>query len=215
MKKLEDLAKELEKEIKKENKKIIYAAIRSLNETAFLARKNLMTEYHKAFNVRNKSLPKKVSVKKATKKEMIAEVGFPFDWMYINTKGGTKRPEAKKNLSIPIEYGVAGSRLASGKIKTAFKPVNLLKYADTHKKKRKGKVATPHAVKIKTQKGKELIARRRKENRKEMEWLYVQTPTAEVKKKWDFEGIVRQTVEKNLVREFEKAVKWIADHPKK
>lgn len=215
MKKLDELAKELEKEIRKGVSQARYAAVRSLNETAFLARKNLMTAYHKAFNVRSRTLPKKVEVKKATKENISAEVSFPFDWMYLNTKGGTKNPEKSKNLSVPIRFGTDETRTASGKIKQSFKPNNLLKYADDHKKKKRGKVANPHAVKIRTKHGRTLIARRKKANRKEIEWLYVQRPTGKVKKKWWFDEIVKGTVERHLKREFEKAAKWIAEHAKK
>lgn len=215
MKKLEELAQELEKEIRKGVSQARYAAVRSLNETAFRARQTLMARYQVVFNVRSRSLPKKVEVKKATKENMSAAVSFPFDWMYLNTKGGTKNPEKAKNLSVPVRFGADETRTAAGKIKQSFKPKNLLKYADDHKKKKRGKVASPHAVKIRTKHGRTLIARRKKANRKEMEWLYVQSPTGKVKKKWWFDEIVKGTVERHLKREFEKAAKWIAEHPKK
>lgn len=213
--KLEDLAKELEKEIKRDISQVRFAATRALNETAFKARTALIVKYEKAFTVRSKTLPKKVEVKKATKQDMVAQVGFPFDWMEINVKGGTKRP-SKKKLSTPIGHGEESvARTASGKILKSFRPANLLKYADGHKKKKRGEVATSHAFKMRTKNGNEVIARRKKGDRKEMEWLYVQKPAAKVPKRWDFPGIVGETVNKYLNAEFEKAMQWAKSHPKK
>ena len=55
--------------------------------------------------------------------------------------------------------------------------------------------------------GQTLIARRNEENRKEMDWLYVGVPIADVKKKWDFNEIVRKTADRNLEKEFSKELK--------
>jgi hypothetical protein len=52
--------------------------------------------------------------------------------------------------------------------------------------------------------GQTLIARRNKDNRKQMDWLYVGVPVANVKKKWDFNAIVQKTADRNLSKEFEK-----------
>lgn len=215
MSELKDICKEIEREIKRTESRALHAAVRALNETAFRARNDLIENYQHVFNVRNRSLPKKVTVVKAKKENLRASVGFPFDWMLLNTTGGTKRPEVKKNLSVPVKFGKKETRLASGKIKQSFRPANLLKYGDTHKKRKKGKVANPHAVKIRTKNGKELIARRNKADRKKMDWLYVQTPTGNVKKRWWFTEIVQHAVSEHLKKEFEKSMKWLSEHPKK
>ena len=93
---LSNLAKTLEKEVKKDLKQVKYAASVALNNTAFQARSNLIDEYKKSFEVRNTNLPKAVAVKKATKENLVAEVSFPKDWMYINTKGGEKSRKSRR-----------------------------------------------------------------------------------------------------------------------
>lgn len=199
--------KVLEKEIKNKQKQVKFAATVALNNTAFKARENLIKEYKESFVVRNTNLPKAVAVKKATKENLQAEVSFPKDWMYINTKGGKKEPEHSKVLMVPIKNGgLKDYRTQSGKIKQSKKPVNLLKYADTHPFKTKAHVATPHPFVLENKKGQTMIAVRDKENRKDMKFLYVGVPTADVKKRWDFEKIVKGTAEKELEKEFDAAL---------
>ena len=199
--------KVLEKEIKNKQKQVKFAAAVALNNTAFKARENLIKEYKESFVVRNTNLPKAVAVKKATKENLQAEVSFPKDWMYINTKGGKKEPEHSKVLMVPIKNGgLKDYRTQSGKIKQSKKPVNLLKYADTHPFKTKAHVATPHPFVLENKKGQTMIAVRDKENRKDMKFLYVGVPTADVKKRWDFEKIVKDTADKELEKEFDAAL---------
>jgi len=199
--------KVLENEIKNKQKQVKFAATVALNNTAFKARENLIKEYKESFVVRNTNLPKAVAVKKATKENLQAEVSFPKDWMYINTKGGKKEPEHSKVLMVPIKNGgLKDYRTQSGKIKQSKKPVNLLKYADTHPFKTKAHVATPHPFVLENKKGQTMIAVRDKENRKDMKFLYVGVPTADVKKRWDFEKIVKDTADKELEKEFDAAL---------
>lgn len=199
--------KVLEKEIKNKQKQVKFAATVALNNTAFKARENLIKEYKESFVVRNTNLPKAVAVKKATKENLQAEVSFPKDWMYINTKGGKKEPEHSKVLMVPIKNGgLKDYRTQSGKIKQSKKPVNLLKYADTHPFKTKAHVATPHPFVLENKKGQTMIAVRDKENRKDMKFLYVGVPAADVKKRWDFEKIVKDTADKELEKEFDAAL---------
>ena len=210
---LENLGKKLEQEIKKEVKQAKYAASVALNNVAFKARENLIKEYNKSFVVRNSNLPRAVSVKKATKENLKAEVSFPKDWMYINTVGGDKKPEKSKLLMVPIKDGdLKDYRTSSGKIKQSKKPVALLKYHNAHpdkpKGKGRGKVANPHPFLITSKKtGRTLIAVRDKVDRGNMKWLYVGVPVGDVKKRWDFENIVKETAEKELPKEFEKQFK--------
>ena len=205
---LENLGKTLEQEIKKEVKQAKYAASVALNNVAFKARENLIKEYNKSFVVRNSNLPRAVSVKKATKENLKAEVSFPKDWMYINTVGGKKNPERAKVLMVPLKNGgLKDYRTSSGKVKQSKKPASLLQYADTHPKKTKKRVANPHPFLMRNKKGQTLIAVRDKADRSEMKWLYVGIPVANVKKKWDFDKIVKETAEKELPKEFEKQFK--------
>lgn len=206
---LQNLAKTLDKEVKKELKQVKYAASVALNNVAFKARENLISEYNKSFVVRNSNLPRAVSVKKATKENLQADISFPKDWMYINTKGGEKKSERAKLLMVPIkDGGLKDYRTSSGKIKQSKKPVSLLQYADAHPKKTRGRVANPHAFLINSKKsGQTLIAVRDKADRGEMKWLYVGVPVGDVKKRWDFEKIVKDTADKELPKEFEKQFK--------
>lgn len=206
---LDSLEKVLENEIRKGLKQANYAAMKALNNTAFKARTNLIDEYKKSFTVRNTNLPKAVAIKKATKENLTAEVSFPKDWMYINTKGGKKEPERSKLLMIPLKNGdLKDYRTQSGKIKQSKRPASLLKYADAHPKKTKGHVENPHPFLLPSNKKRQMfIAVRDKLNRSEMRWLYVGVPTANVKKRWDFENIVKETANKELPKEFEKEFK--------
>lgn len=206
---LEKFGKALEKQVKDYQKQVRFAAMKAVNEVAFKARSNLIEEYKESFIVRNTNLPKAVSIKKATKENPVAEVSFPKDWMYINTKGGEKSPEKSKVLMVPLKNGgLKDYRTSSGKIKQSKKPAQLLKYADEHPKKTKKHVTNPHPFLMTSKKtGQPLIAVRDKTDRSEMKFLYVGVPTADVKKRWDFEKIVKDTAEKELPLEFDKQLK--------
>ena len=202
---IDNLMKTIEKEVKKDLKQVEYAASVALNNTAFQARANLIDEYNKSFIVRNSNLPKAVTVEKATKEKLVAKVSFPKDWMYINAKGGDKKPESAKLLMVPIKGGdLKDFRLSSGKIKRSKKPSGLLKYMDSHPTKKRGRVENPHPFLITSKKtGQTLIAVRDKDDRSDMKWLYVGVPVADVKKKWDFDKIVKDTADKELTKNFD------------
>lgn len=205
---LKNLSKVLEKEIRKDLKQVKFAASVALNNTAFKARSNLIDEYKKSFTVRNTNLPKAVTVEKATKEKLQAKVSFPKDWMYINAKGGKKEPEHSKVLMVPLKNGgLKDYRTQSGKIKQSKKPGNLLKYADSHPLKTRAHVANPHPFVMNNKKGQTMIAVRDKADRKELKFLYVGVPTADVKKRWDFEKIVQDTAKKELPGQFDAAFK--------
>lgn len=206
---LQNFAKVLDKELKKDIKQVRYAASRAINNVAFKARSNLIASYKHSFVVKNTNLPNATTVQKATKENLTAEISFPKDWMYINTVGGDKKPENSKVLMVPIKGGDLGDfRTSSGKIKQSKKPASLLKYHNDNPKKKKKKAAKPKAFLLKSKKtGQTLIARRNEENRKEMDWLYVGVPIADVNKKWDFNEIVRKTADRNLEKEFSKELK--------
>ena len=203
---LKDLAKTLEKELQKDIKQTKFAASKALNNVAFKARTNLITSYQHNFVVRNTNLPKATTVKKVTKENLVAEIDFPKDWMYINTVGGDKKSEKSKVLMVPIKGGdLKDFRTSSGKIKQGQRPASLLKYHNAHPEKKRKNVENPKAFLMESQKtGQTLIARRNKDNRKQMDWLYVGVPVANVKKKWDFNAIVQKTADRNLSKEFEK-----------
>ncbi len=208
---LDKLGKALENQIKKDMKQVRFAAAKAATETAKMAKSNLIQEYTKSFVVRNTALPRRVQVKYATKQKPIAEVSFPHDWMYINTKGGTKEPERSRMLYVPLKNDTGWPydfRFKSGKIKPGCKPGALLKYADAHPVKKKAHVKTPHAFnKIVNKKGQRLIAVRDHVDRSKLWFRYVGVRVAKVMKRWDFEEIVRKTASKELPLEFDKQLK--------
>lgn len=211
---LENLAKTLEKEIKKEIKQVKFAAVGALNRCAFDAQKDLRGAYSGAFHVRNKSLPRKIEVTKATKDKPVAVVALnapSTEFMEIHTTGGVAKPTKSKAMAIPDKSIQEPGRTSMGRMKQSLKPSNLLKYADTHQSKKRANVANPHAFKMTTKGGEVVVARRNKADRSEMDWLYREEKKAKIKKSWDFKGIVQKVVDRRMKKYFEenleKAVK--------
>jgi len=227
-KSIADFAKSIEKQAKQDMNQILYAAQQALNNTAFKARENLLTDYKGVFNVRNKNFfstnSKGVQVKKADRKkdglDMSVDISFPYDWFKIQAFGGTKTPADTKNggkypmLAIPTSKGAVKIN-KSGRI-TGAGAARMLKYSQSHPTRTKKRVSTPHAFIMKgVANGKDVIAKRNKVDRKEIEWFYVLQPFIKVKKNWDFYGIIQNTFERHIDKELEKAVQWCIDHPKK
>ena len=207
---LKDLAKTLEKEVKKEIKQVKFAAVGALNRCAFDARTELQSGYGKAFHVRNKSLPRKIEVTKASKDNPVAIVALnapKTEFMEIHTTGGVAKPTKSKAMAIPDKSIQEPGRTSTGRMKQSLKPSNLLKYADTHPSKKRGKVAIPHAFKMKTRGGDVVIARRNKADRSEMGFLYREEKEAKIKKSWDFKGIVQKVVDQKMEKYFDEALK--------
>lgn len=211
---LKDLAKTLEKEIKKDVKQVKFAAVGAVNRCAFEARKSLQNAYGEAFHVRNKSLPRKIEVTKATKDNPVAVVALNApntDFMKIHTTGGVAKPTKSKSMAIPDKSIQEPGRTSTGRMKDSLKPSNLLKYADSHPTKKRGSVSNTHSFKMKTAGGAVVIARRNKSDRSEMDFLYREEEEAEIKKSWDFQGIVEKVVDRRLEKYFnenlEKAMK--------
>lgn len=206
---LENLAKTLERELEKEIKQVRYAAIGAVNKCAFEARTALQSGYGKAFKVRNKSLPRKIEVAKATKEKPYAVVALTApntDFMEIHTKGGVAKPTKSRAMAIPDESIQEPGRTATGKMKQSLKASNLLKYADTHQSKKRGRVATPHAFKMETKNG-TVIARREKADRSNVQFLYREEKEAKIKKSWDFQGIVQKVVDQKFEKYFNENLK--------
>lgn len=208
-----DLGNAVKKQMDDIQKQIRFAQMKALNETAFKARANVIAAFKGSFNVRNSKFPQTVKVEKATKEHPQAVVKFPHDFVYLSTVGGTKAAEEKSRLAIPIKFGSSETRMPSGKIKASKRPTALLDYSNKHPVKTRGHVANPHAFKIKTSGNKVLIAKRQKGSR-EVDWLYVLVKNGKVKNRWDFDKIVETTTQRNLQKEFDKALKWALEHPK-
>ncbi len=207
---LENLAKTLEKEVKKEIKQVKFAAVGAVNKCAFDSQKALRGTYSRAFHVRNKNLPRKIEVTKATKEKPVAVVALNApntEFMEIHTTGGVSKPTKSKAMSIPDKSIQEPGRTATGRMKQSLKPSNLLKYADAHPSKRRKTVANPHAFKMTTKGGSVVVARRNKADRSKMDWLYREEKEAKIKKSWDFKGIVQKVVERRMGRYFEECLK--------
>lgn len=219
---------QIQKELKQGLKDGLYSAQQALNNTAFKARENLFYAYRGIFNVHNKNffttnLRKGVKVIKADRKkdglDMSVDIYFPYDWFRIHAFGGIKTPQDTKKggihnmLAIPTSHGSVKINY-SGRISGAG-ATRMLKYYNEHPKKTKGRVANPHAFIMKgVANGKDVIAKRQKAVRKEIDWYFVLQPQLKVKKNWDFYGIIQITFKRHLNEEFEKALQWCIDHPK-
>lgn len=225
-----DFAAALQKQVKRDIQDSLYAAQQALNNTAFKARSNLLHRFQGVFDIHNKNffsrnIRKGVQVKKADRKkdglDMSVDIIFPHDWFAIQAKGGVKIPgdQAKgKNhtmLAIPTSRGAVKIN-ASGRI-TGARATKMLAYSIKNPKKKKAHVANPHAFILKhaTSKGKDVIAKRNKANRKQLDFYYVLQPSIKVKKNWDFYGVIQKTFDRHLDAEFQKAMQWVIDHPKK
>lgn len=225
-----EFAAEIDKQVKQDVKDCMYASQQALNNTAFLARENLLKRFEGVFDIHNKNffsrnIRKGVIVKKADRKrdgmDMSVEIVFPHDWFEIQAKGGIKVPGDQKKgkehemLAIPTSRGAVQLN-AAGVIKGAG-ATKMIAYSLKNPKKKKGHVANPHAFIMKgvTRKGKDVIAKRRKGDRSQIDWYFVLQPSIKVKKNWDFYGVIQKTFERHLDSELEKALKWCLEHPKK
>ena len=205
-----DLAKTLEKEVKKEIKQVKFAAVGAVNRCAFDSRKALQDAYYDAFHVRNRSLPRKIEVTKATKDKPVAVVALNApntEFMKIHTTGGVARPTKSSSMAIPDKSIQEPGRTSTGRMKESLKPSNLLKYADAHPTKKRGHVANPHSFKMKTTGGAVVVARRNKEDRSKMDFLYREEKEAKIKKSWDFKGVVQKVVDSKMEKYFEENLK--------
>ena len=209
---LNQLGAALEKTVNNIVKQSTFAMMKSINEVAFKSAKPELTkEFKKSFTVRNKNLPNAVYVQKATKEKLQALISFgtvskSLDWMFLNTVGGEKKA-AKGNLAFAGSQ-VEAFRTGSGRIKSSQRPGNLLKFADSHgKRKSKGKGARPHAFKVMGKNGYQVIGVRSGVGERKVKWLYSLQKMAQIDKKWDFEQIVRKIALSKLPGEYDRQLK--------
>lgn len=208
-----DLTKYLERQVKNLDKQIKFAAMNALNDVAFQkVRPKLEEEYKKAFTVRNKSFPRAIAIKKATKDDLQTTVSYKADFMALHAKGGERKPEkAAVALTVPINKDAPGFRFESGKVKGRNKAPELLKYLNAHSIKTKGKSGVKRPFILKAG-GSAFIVKRdksttTKESRKKGnadKFLFVFENKTKIPKRWDFDKIVKETAEKELPKLFEK-----------
>ena len=228
-----EFADAIQKQVQQDIKDSMYAAQQALNNTAFKARENLLTSYQNTFDIHKKSffnhvIRGGVKVKKANYKkdgmDMSVDLTFPHDWFKFQALGGVKKPEDQakpknyKTIAIPTLKGVGGgaATVKNGKI-TGSHAGKLIEYHLANPKKTVGYVEDPHAFILKraTPKGYDVIARRKKTDRKKLQFFYILVPEHKINKKWDFYGIIQKTFDRHLDKEFDKALKWCLEHPKK
>lgn len=119
---------ELQKEIARQEKQARFAAVGALNRVAFDSQKELRGTYSKAFHVRNKTLPRKIEVTKATKDNPVAVVALnapKTEFMEIHTTGGTAKPTKSRSMAIPDISIQEPGRTSTGKMKQSLKASNL------------------------------------------------------------------------------------------
>lgn len=226
-----EFADAIQKQVKQDMKDSLYAAQQAMNNTAFKARENLFKNFQGVFDIHNKNffstnIRKGVLVKKADRKkdglDMKVDITFPYDWFKIQAEGGIKTAKDQaeggkkyEKMAIPTSRGAVKINSA-GKVAGAGAK-RMLDYYFKNPKKTKGKVRIPHAFIMPhaTKKGYGVIAKRRKDERKEIDWFFVLVPEIKVKKNWDFHGIIQKTFDRHLDEEFNKALKWCLEHPKK
>ena len=209
---LDKLGKALENQIKKDMKQVRFAAMNAVNDVAFQkVRPKLVEEYGKSFTVRNKSFPKAVQIKKATKTNLVADVSYKADFMKLHTTGGEKHPDKAKALSVPIDKDADGLRFSNGRVKGRNKAFALLKYANENPIKIKGKSAVKRAfvlkkgnvaVVVKREKGTTTTKSRFRDNGDKI--LFAFSKKAKIKQRWDFDKIVSDVAQKELGKAFEK-----------
>lgn len=213
---LQNLAKTLDKELQKEIKQVKFAAMNALNDVAFKhVRDKLESEYRESFKVRNQSFPRAIYVIKATKDNLVAEVGYKSDFMKLHATGGTRKPEGgREALTIPLDKDAPGLRSLKGSVKQRNQVPKLLEYHNQNplKKKPKSVVKRPFvlesngkAVVMKRAKGNTTLKSRHRDNGDKA--LFAFAKEAKIEKRWDFEKIVKDTVDKELPKVFEKRFK--------
>lgn len=218
-----DLGSAVKKQMEDIQKQIRFAQMKAVNEVAFKARTNIISAYKAKFHCRNSTFPKTVKVEKATKENPAATISFPHDFFYLNDVGGDKKAQSGKSLAVPTSVGagtnwesgqIQSARTPKGSIKKSMKPAELLKHYNAHKGKVRGAgTATPHAFILDSKKG-NFLARREKNRRNVMDFLYFLPNMGDVPGRWDFVKISRTTAERHLEKEFDKALKWALEHPK-
>lgn len=194
---IEKLGKVLEKELNKDINAIKTAAMRALNASARKSRTAVARQEAKTLKFKSKRFAKSIKIKKATKDNLCATVSFPDD-------ASEPVREGKTYLMIPLKSGLKKIGIGKSEIeKNMAQP--MLKYSESHPRKSKSKVSDPHAFfKLKSKKtGQEMIAVRNQENRKNMNWLFAGCEG----KNPDFAKTVKETMDKNLEKDFERELK--------
>ena len=222
--KFPNLAKAIARQAVIMEKNVKVAAAMALTNVAFKSTRDIEAEYRKTFHVRNQNFAKALLYRKATPAILVASVWYKNDFMELHTTGGIRKPTNEKvehggsRSAISVPFSENDRRMANGKTRKRDRAPSLLKYAnDNDNKKQKAVSAVKKPFLLKTKEGKAYIVKRAKGNttlasRKPHNGdLFLFTLAKEVKidKKWDFNKIVEDSVEKRLDKEYVKAFEYV------
>lgn len=215
------LAKELEQRSKSLEKQVKFAAANALNDCAAQAAKDISKAYEKEFEVRNKSFGKALWWTRAKPNILMNTISYKNDFMVLHTTGGTRKPtDGRSALSVPVYEN--DRRMENGRTRKRDKAPALLKYADEHngkKLKAKSAVKRPFLLKVG---GNAYIVKRAKGNTtKESRhrgngdlFLFSMKKDAKIEKRWDFDKIVKDSVDEHLDEFYRKRLKWALENAK-
>lgn len=206
-----------------ERENLPFAEAVALNETAFQAKEALVAQMPKRFKGMKSSRPLKgYRVKKANKKQATREASVTHldSWMTIHEKGGDKRPQNGKSLSVPTQE-ITGKSNAGGVIPKKLWARNLLSRgeADPRDAGRQGgrgnkKAGQPKAF-ILEDKGKRTIVKRGRKKADPLVTLYELKDKVKIPMRWDYFQTVKYSAKKNLAKNFQKAMARALETSKK
>ena len=192
-----DLAKTLDKQVQKDIKAIKTAAMRALNKAAQKSRTAVANQESKTLKYKSKSFKRAIKIKKATRENLESTISFP-------DNASEPVRDGKTYLMIPIKGGLKKNGYSKDSI-TKNMAQSLLKYSEANPKKTTGHTNDPKAFfKLKSSKtGQEMIAARNANDRSKMNWLFA----GREGKNPDFMKTVKDTMDKNLEKDFERELK--------
>lgn len=183
---------ELNKKINKDIEMVKRSAAKALNATALKARNAVAKEEEKTLKFKSKRFKKSIYIQKASKDKLEAVLKWPDQASEVNHEG-------KTYLMIPLKKGLKNIGYSGNQIKRGL-AIELLKYAHSNPKRTQRRVENPQAfMKITIPRtGQLAITARKKENRKEMNWLYAGREGKEP----DYEEITQKIKDKYLEKDF-------------
>lgn len=159
-----------------------FATAGALTATAFIVRNTVVNdEYPRAFNVRNKALPRRAfRVDKANKRNLEARVydSLGKDFLARQESGGIKRPQGN-TIAVPTdEIRLTGRGVSKGR-----RPRALLG-------------GGKKAFRQKSRSGQDVIMERRTKKRYPLRVLYVMEPNVEIKPRFAFYTVAQLSAQK-------------------
>ena len=158
-----------------------FATAGALTATAFIVRNTVVNdEYPRAFNVRNKGLPRRAfRVDKANKRHLEARVydSLNKDFLSLQESGGVKTPQGN-SIAVPTD----NIRLTGRGVNKGRRPRALLS-------------GGKKAFRQKARSGQDVILERRTKKRYPLRVLYVMEPNVKIKPKFAFYTVAKQSAQ--------------------